>query len=175
MIGPSDPYATLVLRGNGNGGRTIYRVQLIAGSVCLVLLLSLLGLAVSVTGEWTMAYSTVPSMFAPLLLLSQAAGHQRRVKRLRDTELWVSPNGVAYACADGVFGVPWPSVAWMGFGRGGTVLCVEARGWQGPVAKLGSYWKATRTLEVDLNGADPQQVGGQIQAATGIDVLRRPV
>ena len=174
MIGPADPHAKLGLRGDGNGGRGVFWVQLIVGSVGLVLLLGLFGLDVAATGEWTIAYSTVPSLFVPLVLFVQANGHQRRVSRLRGTELWVSPGGVAYACTDGVFGVPWPAVVWMGFGRGGTVLCVTARGWQGPVAKLGPYWKSTRTLDVDLNGTDPGQVAAQIRTATGIDILHRP-
>lgn len=173
MIGPADPAATLVLRGDGNGGRTIYRVQLILGSVYLVIVLAqgmiYMGLSMGST-VWAVA---TPQLFLPIILFSEAAAHARRVRSLRPTDLWMSPNGIAYACSAGVFGVPWQSVRRISFGRNGTVLCVEAFGWQGPVSKLGSYWRSTRTLEVGLD-ADTVTVAGRIQAATGIQISPQP-
>lgn len=174
MIGPADPNATLVLRGNGNGGRTIYKVQLILGSVYLALIAaqSMLYLGLSMGGTaWMIA---MPQFFLPIIWFSQAAAHARRVRELRPTELWMSPHGIAYACPAGVFGVGWQSVRQIGFGRGGTVLRVEAVGFQGPISKLGSYWKSTRTLEVDLD-AEPAAVAARIQSATGIQIAPQPV
>lgn len=175
MIGPADPDATLVLRGDGNGGRTHYRIQLIFGSVFLVMVVSeamvMVGLG---TDAYPLLLSATPQILFPILFFSQAVAHAQRVRELRGTELWMSPHGVAYACPAGTFGVPWPAVRWIGFRRGGNVLCVEAVGWKGPVSKLGSYWKGTRTLEVDVD-TDPPTVAARIHAATGIQVAPQPV
>lgn len=175
MIGPADPAATFVLRGDGNGGRTQYRVQLICGFVLLIMLVSESTVMLSLGMDtYVFLPSLTPQIFFPILLFSQAAAHARRVRELRGTELWMSPHGVAYACPAGTFGVPWPAVRWIGFRHGGTVLCVEAAGWTGPVSKLGSYWKGTRTLEVDVD-TDPPTVAARIHAATGIQVALQPV
>ena len=174
MIGPADPQATLVLRGNGNGGRTIYTVQLVLGCVYLLMIMAQTSLYLSLSMGGTSWMIAMPQIFLPILMFSQAAAHAQRVRELRPTELWMSPNGIAYACPAGVFGVPWQAVRRIGFGRKGTVLCVEASGWQGPVSKLGSYWKSTRTLEIDLD-AEPAAVAARIQAATGIQIAPHPV
>ena len=174
MIGPADPQATLVLRGNGNGGRTQYRLQWIFGSVFLAVLVSeslvMVGLGMDAS---PLLLSVTPQILFPILFFSEAAAHAQRVRKLRGTELWMSPNGIAYACPAGVFGVPWQAVRLISFGRGGTILKVEASGWTGPVSKLGNYWKSTRTLEIDLD-AEPAAVAARIQAATGIQIALQP-
>lgn len=178
MGGPVDPYAVLVLRGDGNGGRTLFRVQVILGIVFLVIELAWGGFVVSLGAEAGLGVNWlgfVPAFLLPILILAQAVAHQLRVRRLRGTEVWVSPQGVAYACADGWFGVPWRAVSWVGFGRGGTVLCIRAIGWRGPVSKLGSLWQSTRTLEVGLGGTDPATVAQNIHAVTGIHIEPRSV
>ena len=177
MIGPADPSATLVLRGDGNGGRTVYRVQLILGCVLLLLPIGVALFLLSLTPgpDAGLITGNLFACFPTFTAFSQVVAHHVYVRRLAGTELWLSPHGVAYACASGCFGVPWPAVRWIGFrGRGAGYLCVEAVGWKGPISKLGVWWRGTRTLEISLAGADRMAVSHAIHAASGAHVAVPP-
>jgi len=175
MIGPADPDARLILRGDGNGGRANFRAHLIIGSVILAIATAWTVLVLS-TVPLGPLWITLATMYLPAItLFAQAAAHHKRVRRLLGTELWLSPHGVAYACADGTFGIPWTAVTRIGFRRNATALCIEARGWRGPIAKLGSAWSSTRTLEIALHDTDPVALTQHIHATTGIRLTPLPV
>lgn len=183
MIGPADPSATLVLRGDGEGGRGQYVAQLICGTVTLATALGYFAFVLALTAGTDefgsnlgfAIFETALFLVVPIMIFGQALAHRHRVRRLAGTEVWVSPRGVAYVCAAGCFGVPWPAVRWIGFrGRGAGFLCVEARGWTGPVSRLGAWWRGTRTLQIRLDGIDRAAVAQTIHAATGVSVAVPP-
>lgn len=175
-IGPADPSARPVLRGDGNGGRTVFKVQIVLGPILLAFAVAVLVFVLSLDSPASgpLVIEAIAASVPAIVLVAEAVAHTVRVRKLAGTELWISPHGVAYTCAAGCYGVPWSAVRWIGFrGRpGGRTdrLCVDAFGWRGPVAKLGSAWRTTRTLEINLSGTDRRTVAQAVHAAGGVSI-----
>lgn len=122
---------------------------------------------------WMGVLQLVIFLMNPVILFGQWSAFRRRERALADTELWLSPDHVTYACADGRFTAPSTSVRWMGFtGRPGSPgeLRINVDQWGGPLQKLGSR-RRPQSLFLPLAGADPRIVARSVYEATGGQVV----